>query len=133
METPLAPRHTLGRIYGTDWTIANVAKLLRFNAAQGSLRAGSLTGVMREVNQAYLRTTSARHLPSGVAVALQRDAAGNYQAEICFAGLDHYLTWNQSVAEEWLAALFLEHRPRVREDISAATRTAACRLFTLAV
>ena len=37
MDTTLDPRHTLGRIFGTDWTIANVAKLLRFNAAQGAV------------------------------------------------------------------------------------------------
>jgi len=133
MAIPLEPRHALGRIYGTDWTIANVAKLLRFNAAQGSLRSGALTGVLREVNQTYQRTTSARHLPSGVAVSLQRDAAGNYHAEICFAGLHHYLPWSDAVAEEWLAALFLEHRSRVREDIAPASPTAPSRLFTLAV
>jgi hypothetical protein len=133
MDVPLEPRHKLGRIYGTDWTIANVAKLLRFNAAQGTRRGGTLTGVMREVNQAYLRTTSARHLPSGVAVSLQRDAAGNYHAEICFAGLEHYLPWSEDVAEEWLDALFLEHRPRVREDVATGSQSAACRLFTLPV
>ena len=133
METPLETRHKLGRIFGTDWTIANVAKLLRFNAAQGSLRTGTLTGVARDVNQSYQRTTSARHLPSGVAVSLQRDAAGNFHAEICFAGLDHYLPWSDAVAEEWLAALFLEHRPRVKEDAAAVSQLDACRRFTLAV
>ena len=133
MTTSLEARHTVGRIYGTDWTIANVAKLLRFNAAQGSLRAGTLTGGAREVNQHYQRTTSARHLPSGVAVSLQRDIAGNFHAEICFAGLDHYLAWSDEIAEQWLAALFLEHRPRVTEDPAAASQAGACRHFTLTV
>ena len=133
MDTPLAPRHTIGRIYGTDWTIANVAKLLRFNAAQGSLRAGALTGGARDVNQHYQRTTSARHLPSNVAVSLQRDAAGNYYAEICFAGLDHYLPWSDEIAEEWLSALFLEHRPRVQAIDPPAPETGSVRRFTLAV
>jgi hypothetical protein len=133
MSTALEGRHTLGRIYGTDWTIANVAKLLRFNAAQGKLRAGTLTGGAREVNQHYQRTTSARHLPSNVVVSLQRDAAGNFHAEICFAGLDQYLPWNDELAEEWLAALFLEHRPRVKEDSAAASQAGACRHFTLSV
>jgi hypothetical protein len=133
MDAPLEPRHKIGRIYGTDWTIANVAKLLRFNAAQGNLRAGPLTGGMREVNQTYLRTTSARHLPSGVAVSFQRDTAGNWHAELCFAGLDHYLPWSDPVAEEWLAALFLEHRPRVREVVELAPQPGALRHFMLAV
>jgi hypothetical protein len=70
---------------------------------------------LREVGENYLRRTSARHLPSGVTVTFRRDITGNRHAELCFAGLDHYLPWNEALAEEWLAALFLQDRPRVRE------------------
>jgi hypothetical protein len=130
METTLDPRHTLGRIFGTDWTIANVAKLLRANAAQGILRAGPLTGGMREINQDYLRRTSARHLPSNVVATFRRDDHHAWHAELCFAGLQNYLPWNDAVAEEWLAALFLECRPLVCECPSDSPVT---RHFTLAV
>ena len=130
MDTTLDPRHTLGRIFGTDWTIPNVAKLLRFNAAQGALRPGPLTGSLREMNQDYLRKTSARHLPSSVAVSLRRDHQGAWHAELCFAGLHDYLPWNDAVAEEWLSALFLAHRPLVRECPSDSP---VARHFVLAV
>jgi hypothetical protein len=132
MSTPLDPRLTIGRIFGTDWTIANVAKLLRFNAAQGFLRAGAQTGSMREVDQNYRRTTAARHLPSGVAVTFRRDAASNYHAELCFASLDSYLPWDDAVAEAWLAALFLDHRPNVREVSDEAAQPGGVRHFVLA-
>jgi hypothetical protein len=121
MDSALNPSHTLGRIFGTDWTIANVAKLLRFNAGQGVVRTGQLTGGMREMNQDYLRKTSARHLPTGVIVTFRRDASRNWHAELCFAGLDDYLPWRDDVAEEWLSALFLEDRPRVHESSESTT------------
>jgi hypothetical protein len=122
MEAPLAPQLTIGRIFGTDWTIANVAKLLRFNAGQGILRTGPLTGGLREIHQNYLRTTSARHLGSGVTATFRRDAGGNWHAELCFAGLDRYLPWSDTVAEEWLEALFLQGRPLVVETTDAASQ-----------
>jgi hypothetical protein len=114
------PPPTLGRIFGSDWTIANVAKLLRFNASQDFVRAGPLTGGLREIGENYLRKTSARHLPSGVTVTFRRDIAGSWHAELFFAGLDHYLPWNDALAEEWLAALFLQDRPRVRDVTEGA-------------
>ena len=121
MDVPLAPRHTRGRIFATDWTIANVAKLLRFNAGQGILRAGPVTGGLRALNQEYLRKASARHLPSGVTVTFTREEAGNcWHAELCFADLYRYLPWNQHVAEEWLEALFPEDRASLIETIEAA-------------
>jgi hypothetical protein len=131
MNGSLDPRHTVGRIFGTDWTIANVAKLLRFNAGQGVLRTGQLGVGMQEINQDYLRRTSARHLPSGVVVSFWRDEANNWHAELCFAGLDHYLQWSDAWAEEWLNALFLEERPRVQEDASPASETNPARRFSL--
>ena len=132
MSAALDPRLTIGRIYGTDWTIANVAKLLRFNASQGFLRPGPQTGGMREVDQNYRRTTAARHLPSAVAVTFRRDAASNWHAELCFANLDSYLPWDDAVAEEWLNALFLEHRPNVREVVEEAGPGTRVRYFVLA-
>ena len=132
MSGALDPRLMIGRIFGTDWTIANVAKLLRFNAAQGFLRPGAPTGGMREVDQNYRRTTAARHLPSGVAVTFRRDISSNWHAELCFASLDSYLPWDDAVAEEWLAALFLDHRPNVREVVEDARQETRIRHFVLA-
>ncbi len=129
MDSALDPRHTLGRIFDTDWTIANVAKLLRFNAGQDFLRPGPLTGRLREMNQEYLRKTAARHLGSGVIATFRQDAKGNWLAELCFAGLDGYLPWNDEVAEAWLAALFLDGRPFVREGPQDGTT----RTFVLGV
>jgi hypothetical protein len=133
MDAPFGPQLTLGRIYGSDWTIANVAKLLRFNAGQDFVRAGPLTGGLREIHENYLRRTSARHLPSDVTVTFRRDVARNWHAEIYFAGVDHYLPWNDAFAEEWLAALFLQDRPRVREVAEGAPEPNTVRHFTLAL
>ena len=91
MDAPLGPQPIPGRIFGSDWTIANVAKLLRFNAGQDFMRIGPLTGGMRDISDSYHRKTSARHLPSGVTVTFRRDVTGNWHAELCFSGLDHYL------------------------------------------
>jgi hypothetical protein len=73
MDAPLNPQPTVGRIFGSDWTIANVAKLLRFNAGQDFLRADPLIGGLREISENYLRRTSARHLPSSITVTFRRD------------------------------------------------------------
>jgi len=133
MKTPLDPQPTLGRIFGSDWKIANVAKLLRFNAGQDFVRTGPLIGGLREISENYLRRTSARHLPSGVTVTLRRDIAGDWHAELCFAGLDHYLPWNDALAEEWLAALFLQDRARVLDVTECAPQPNTVRHFKLAV
>jgi hypothetical protein len=133
MDDSLDPQPTPGRIFGTDWTIANVAKLLRFNAGQDFVRAGPLTGGLREIHENYLRKTSARHLPSGVTVTLRRDITRNWHAEICFAGLDRYLPWNDALAEEWLAALFLHDRPRVQEVTEVSPQSNRVRHFKLEV
>jgi hypothetical protein len=133
MDAPLDPQLTIGRIFGNDWTIANVAKLLRFNGGQSFLRTGPQTGGMRDVQQDYLRRTSARHIPTGVTVTFRRDESGNWIAGLCFADLEHYLPWNDAVAEEWLNALFLEHRPNVRECTEAAAEPGMVRYFKLAI
>ena len=63
---PTATPKTLGRTFDTDWSIANVAKLLRANANRGAWRSNQTTGGSTAVvNQNYLRTVSARHRPSG--------------------------------------------------------------------
>jgi hypothetical protein len=133
MDAPLDPQPTLGRIFGNDWTIANVAKLLRFNAGQDFVRAGPLIGGLREISENYLRRTSARHLPSGVTVTFRRDLTGNWHAEICFAEVDHYLPWNDALAEEWLAALFLHDRPRVQDVTEVTPQSNTVRHFKLEV
>ena len=130
MDAPLGPQPALGRIFGSDWTIANIARLLRFNAGQDFVRPGPLTGGLREIGENYLRRTSARHLPSGVTVTFRRDVAGNWHAELCFGGLDNDLPWNDALAEEWLAALFLTDRPRVR-DVTEGAQPNAVRHFKL--
>jgi hypothetical protein len=129
MAAPLDPKPTVGRIFGNDWTIANIAKLLRFNAGQDYLRAGPLIGGLREINENYLRRTSARHVPSGLTVSFRRDITGNRHAEICFDDLP----WNDALVEEWLAALFLQDRPRVREVTEGASQPNTVRHFKLAV
>ncbi len=118
MESPNAVPPALGRIYGDDWSIANVARLLRFNAARGVLRDGAaLTGSLLAVNRDYVRTVSARHLPTHVSVTFTRDQSGNcWHAALCFASADAFLPWDNAIAERWLAALFGEDRPRVREE-----------------
>ncbi len=118
MESPRVVPETQGRVYGDDWSIANVAKLLRFNAARGVLRdRGQVTGGLQAINRDYIRTVSAHHLPSGMVVTFTHEEAGDcWHAALCFASRGMYLPWNDAVAEEWLAALFGEDRPRVRED-----------------
>lgn len=114
----LAPQHLVGRIFDTDWTIANVAKLLKFNASRGMVRRGAATGGTLAILTNYLRTVSARHLPSGVIVTFTREEEGNcWHAAICFADLNQYLPWNDAIAEEWLAALFGEDRARLQESL----------------
>jgi len=129
MDAPLDTQPTVGRIFGSDWTIANVAKLLRFNAGQDFLRAGPLIGGLREISENYLRRTSARHVPSGLTVTFRRDVAGNWHAEFCF----DYLPWNDALAEEWLAELFLQDRPHVREVPGGASQLNKVRHFKLVV
>src|ERR1019366_10128622 len=58
-RTPTAAPRTAGRIFGTDWSIANVARLLRSNAGRGVWRQAATTGGSSgSVNQYYLRTGS---------------------------------------------------------------------------
>jgi hypothetical protein len=116
----LAPQHQVGRIFDTDWTVANVAKLLKFNAARGMVRSGPATGGRLVIQLNYLRTVSARHMPTGAVVTFTREEEGNcWHAAICFADANHYLPWNNAVAEEWLAALFGADRPRLVESVDA--------------
>jgi hypothetical protein len=133
MDAPLSPQPALGRVFGSDWTIANVAKLLRFNAGQDFVRAGPLTGGLREIGDNYQRKTSARHLPSGATVTFRRDVTGNWHAELFFAGLENYLPWNEALAEEWLAALFLQDRPRVRDITEGSPQPNPVRHFKVVV
>ena len=131
-QAPAAAPRTAGRIFDTDWSIANVARLLRSNAGRGvwrqSATAGGSTG---PVNQYYLRTVSAHHLPSGVSLIFMRLEAENcWYLSLCFAGADEVEPWNPETAELWLWALFGEDRPRVRE---AAGANRNVRQFTLAM
>ncbi|MGA2136546.1 MAG: hypothetical protein ABSH50_30010 [Bryobacteraceae bacterium] len=129
MDASLEPQPTLGRTFGSDWTIANIAKLLRFHAGQDFLRAGPHIGGLREISENYLRRTTARHLPTGVTVTFRRDRAGDWHAGILFAAVDH--SWNDALAEEWLAALFMQDRPRVRDVTIGAPQPNTARYFKL--
>lgn len=112
-KLPRAGPRTEGRTFGTDWSIANVAALLRANAGRGKWHpAGTTGGQMAKVNQNYLRTVSAHHLTTGVSVIFMRlDGEGGWYASLYGA--------DEEVAERWLWALFDENRPRVVEEEAA--------------
>ena len=131
-KTPIAAPRTEGRIFDTDWSIANVAKLLRSNAGRGVWRQAATTGGSTgSVNQYYLRKVSAHHLPSLLSLVFMRLEQENcWYASLCFAAADGYLPWNPEIAELWLWALFGEDRPRVRE---AADANPNVRQFTLPI
>jgi hypothetical protein len=129
---PSAAPRTQGRIFGTDWSVANVARLLRANAGRGAWRtAATASGSTGSVNQYYLRTVSAHHLPSEVSVIFMRLESQNcWYLSLCFAAADEVQPWNSETAELWLWALFGEDRPRIRE---APTVNPNVRQFTLAM
>ena len=124
---PAASSQTEGRIFGTDWSIANVARLLRANAGRGAWRASAATGGSTgSVNQYYLRTASACHLPSDASLIFMRLQRENcWYLSLCFAR-----EWNAEAADAWLWALFGEDRPRVAETPGAGPNV---RQFTLAM
>jgi len=122
-KLPVAAPHSEGRVFGTDWSIGNIATLLRSNAGRGMwLGPGTAGGYTAKVNQNYLRTVSVRHLPTNVSLIFMRLQAGNcWYASLCFAGAnDDYLPWNQDIAEQWLNALFGQDRVRTLEDPAPA-------------
>jgi len=121
-KTPIASPHTEGRTFGTDWSIVNVATLLRANAGRGSWHStGATGGIQAKVNQNYLRTVSARHLPTKVSLIFMRlNDESCWYASLCFADSDNYLPWKDDVAEQWLCSLFGEDRFRVIEDADTA-------------
>jgi len=114
-KIPIAGPHTAGRTLGTDWSIANVAKLLRSNAGMGSWDSSCAASASREaVNRYYIRKGSAKHLPTNLSLIFIRLAKQScWYASLCFAGADGYLPWNAEAAEQWLLALFGEDRPQV--------------------
>ena len=114
IRIPIAGPHTQGRTLGTDWSIANVAKLLRSNAATGAWNDSPAGSSQSAVNQYHVRKGSAKHLPSNLSLIFIRLAKPtSWYASLCFASADGYLPWNAEVAEQWLLALFGEDRPRV--------------------
>ena len=117
-KMPIAAPHTEGRTFGTDWSIVNVATLLRANAGRGTWHpTGAVGGTLAKVNQTYIRTVSARHLPTSVSLIFMRlEDEDCWYASLCFADADDFLPWNEDVAERWLCALFGEERPRLIED-----------------
>jgi hypothetical protein len=128
---PIAGPRTEGRTLGKDWSIANVARLLRSNAGRGVWDSAPVTtGSLAEVNQYYFRKASAKHLPTNVSVILMRLAKEDcWYASLCFADTDGYLPWNANTAEQWLCALFGQERSRVRMEDE---RNPSVRQFTLA-
>jgi hypothetical protein len=127
---PIAGPHTEGRTLGADWSISNVAKLLRSNAGSGAWDSSRATDSRQAaVNQHYVRKGSAKHLPTNVSLIFMRlQNQSCWYASLCFAGADGYLPWNAQAAEQWLWALFGEDRPRV---IVAETENPSVRQFRL--
>jgi hypothetical protein len=115
---PIAGPHTEGRTLGADWSIANVAKLLRSNAGTGAWDSWDATGSRQTAaNQYYVRKGSAKHLPTNVSlIFLRLKKQGCWYASLCFASADGYLPWDAEAAELWLWALFGEDRPRVEVE-----------------
>src|SRR5579862_5003898 len=135
-QPPIAAPKTEGRVYGTDWSIGNVATLLRSNAGRGLWHStGTPGGSLAKVNQNYIRTVSALHLPTNVSLIFMRlELESCWYASLCFVGADDYLPWNAEVAERWLSALFGEDRPRVLEASNAPSdesRNQSVRQFKL--
>ena len=132
-RTPTAAPRTEGRIFDSDWSIANVARLMRSNAGRGVWRHTDTTGgTTFSVNRYYLRTASAHHRPSGASLIFLRLEPQNcWYLSLCFAAADEVEPWNPETAEAWLWALFGEDRPRVLE--SAAAEATDVRQFTLAM
>src|SRR5579863_1606118 len=122
-KTPVAAPHTEGRTFGTDWSIVHVATLLRSNAGRGAWHStGATGGTLAKVNQNYIRTVSAKHIPTSVSLIFMRlEEEGCWYASLCFASADGFLPWNEGVAERWLCALFGEDRSRLIEDASGAS------------
>ena len=114
-KIPIAGPHTEGRTLGADWSIANVAKLLRSNAGTGAWDSSCATsGSRAAVNQYYIRKGSAKHLPTNLSLIFIRLAKPScWYASLCFAGADGYLPWTAEIAEQWLSALVGEDRPHV--------------------
>ena len=124
--TPIAAPVTLGRIFDTDWSIANVAKLLRANAGRGVWNEESAAGSTRTINQHYLRTASAHHRPSNLSLIFMRlKKQSCWYASLCFDDGQ----WHEEVAELWLKCLFGEDRQFAIE----APASAQSRQFTLAM
>jgi hypothetical protein len=116
-KLPIAAPHTEGRTFGTDWSIVNVATLLRAHAGRGMWHPGATRGTLGKVNQNYIRTVSARHLPTSVSLIFMRLEDENcWYASLCFADAGDYSPWKEDVAERWLCALFGEDRHRLIED-----------------
>jgi hypothetical protein len=123
-----------GRVYGPEWSLENVARRLRFEAARGFLR-----GVDLEEDAEYRKKCSARHVASGCSVIFTRDDVPlnpkGYHASICFIGDDAYEPWNDEIAERWLVALFGKDRPRAKpyDATTAVGRPKGVRHFLLEV
>lgn len=102
-KLPIAGPESEGRTFGTDWSIANVVKLLRSNAGRGVWRQiVPVGGSMARINQNYLRTVSARHMPTGVSVIfMQLETPNHWYASLYFTK-----GWNEGVAALWLNGLF---------------------------
>ncbi len=132
-KTPTASPVTEGRIFGTDWSIINVAALVRSNASRGAWRRSETPGgTTAKANKNYVRTVSALHLPTSASLIFMRLEEENcLYASLCFAGPDGFLPWDADVAEQWLSALFAQDRPRVRE-VSGETPDQRARQFVLA-
>ena len=131
-NVPVATGQTAGRTFGTDWSIANVATLIRSHAARGMWRRDSSSGgYTPKINESYLRAVSARHLPTSVSlIFLQMEDC--WYASLCFCADGRLLPWNEAIAEQWLSALFGRDRALVQSTSEGADPGyASARQFTM--
>ncbi len=95
-------------------------------------RADPAGGYSLKINENYLRTASARHLPTEVSLIFMRLCMTKkcWYCSLCFAGAAGYLPWKDDAAELWLWALFDVGRPQV---LATPFANPSARQFTLPV
>jgi hypothetical protein len=101
-----------GRLYGREWSLENVARLLRYHAGRGFL-----LGQDPKADARYRQSCTARHAPTQTSVIFTRDNLGGsligWHASLCFIGINEYLPWDEETAGRWLRALYGDDLGRV--------------------
>ena len=120
-KTPIAAPHTKGSHSEPTGQLSMWQRYSGLTRAGARCTPSEQQAAPAKVNQNYIRTVSARHLPTSVSLIFMRLEDENcWYASLCFADADNYLPWREDVAERWLRALFGEDRPRLIEDAGTA-------------